>query len=51
MQKLRNELEDFDDVVDNIKHMSPIKRKVMMWIVVILVSAIIGGICGWRIHA
>lgn len=54
MKKLRNELEDiedFDDVVDNIKHMSPIKRKMMAWIAVILVSALIGGMCGWKIHA
>lgn len=54
MGKLRDELEDindFDDVVDNVKHMSPIKRKLMKWIVVILVSALIGGICGWQFHA
>lgn len=54
MEKLNNELEeveDFDDVVDNIKHMSHIKRKVIMWMVVILVSVIIGGISGWKIHA
>lgn len=51
MEKLNNELENFDDVVDNIKHMSPIKRKVITWIVVILVSTIIGGISGWKIHA
>lgn len=53
MGKFRNEredIDDFDNVVDNIKHMSPIKRKVMKWIVVILVSALIGGVCGWRIH-
>lgn len=31
--------------------MSPIRRKVMKWIIVILVSALIGGGCGWRIHA
>lgn len=51
MEKLRNELEDIGVVVDNTKHMSPIKRKVMMWIVVILVSALVGGACGWKIHA
>ena len=55
MKKSRDELEnieDFDDVVDNSKYISPIiKRKVMKWIVVILVSALIGGTCGWKIHA
>lgn len=54
MEKFRNELEnisDCDDVVDNIKHMSSIKRKVIKWGIVILVSILIGGVCGWRIHA
>lgn len=54
MKNKRNELEhieDFDDVADNIKHTSYIKRKVVMWIGVILVSALIGGTCGWKIHA
>lgn len=54
MGKFRNELEDIDecdDVVDNIKHMSSIKRKVIKWSIVILVSILIGGVCGWRIHA
>ena len=34
MGKLRNELEDIDDrddVVDNIKYMSSIKRKIIKW--------------------
>ena len=54
MGKLRNELEDIDDrddVVDNIKYMSSIKRKIIKWCIVILVSTLIGGVCGWRIHA
>lgn len=54
MGKFRNELEDIDecdDVVDNIKHMSSIKRKVIKWSIVIFVSILIGGVCGWRIHA
>lgn len=54
MGKFRNELEDIDecdDVVDNIKHMSSIKRKLIKWSIVILVSILIGGVCGWRIHA
>lgn len=34
---------------DNI-HMGKIRNKVMKWIVIILVSALIGGVCGWRIH-
>lgn len=53
MGKLRNELEDIDDrddVVDNIKYMSSIKRKIIKWCIVILVSTLIGGVCGWRIH-
>lgn len=37
MKKRVNEIDD-------------IKRKVMTWLIVILVSAIIGGICGWKIH-
>ena len=56
MKKFRNELEnieDLDDVVDNRKCASPVSgSKMIKWVVVImLVSALIGGMCGWKIHA
>lgn len=54
MGKFRNKLEDIEDVdnvVDNVKRLSPIRRKMMKWIAVILVSALIGGVCGWRTHS
>lgn len=54
MRKLGNKYEDinnFDDAVDSVKHMSTVQRKVTKWIIVILVSALVGGISGWKIHA
>lgn len=50
MKKYNNELEDFDDVFDTMRQTSIIRKKVIMWVVVILVSAIIGAIFGWRLH-
>ena len=51
MRKLGNKYEDinnFDDAVDSVKHMSTVQRKVTKWIIVILVSALVGGISGWK---
>lgn len=51
MEKYDEELEEMEEVVNKVKHMPPIMRKIIKWIIVILVSALIGGVCGWRIHA
>lgn len=54
MGKHKDDFEDvdeLDDVVDRVKRMSPIKRKVIKWSMVILISVLIGAICGWQIHA
>lgn len=45
MGKKKHKMEDFDKVFDSIK-ISAVK-----WIAVILVSTLIGGVCGWKIHA
>ena len=44
MRKLGNKYEDinnFDDAVDSVKHMSTVQRKVTKWIIVILVSVVL----------
>jgi len=40
-----------EGVFNGIRNMPAYKKKIIKWMIVIIVSALIGGICGWRIHA
>lgn len=54
MRKLINERKDvgeLDNETNRVKNIIPFNRELKKWVIVVLVSVLIGGMCGWKFHS